>query len=143
MGEGKTGVTDDPAKIERKVEELRDNLGGIAGELDRRRHEAFDLRLQLRRHGATIGVTAAALATVVGGSIALAAWSHARRQRLMSKVHRLRGALSRAIAHPDDVARPSPNLGRKALAAIISAAVGLAAKAAAQRLSARPRPRAT
>jgi hypothetical protein len=122
MGEGTTGVTDDPARIGRKA--------------------AFDLRQQLCRHGATLGATAAALAAVVGGSMALAAWTHARRHRLMSRAHRLRGALARTIAHPRYVTGPSPNLGKKALAAIVSAAVGLAAKAAAQRLSARPRPMA-
>lgn len=138
MGQGETGVkkNEDPAQIERKVEEVRDNLSGIAGELDRRRHEAFDLRLQLRRHGAAIGVTAAAILAVVAGSIGLSLWSHARQQRLRSRAHRLRLAAARAIAHPDDVARPTPRVGRKALAAILSAAVGVGAKALAQRVTA-------
>jgi hypothetical protein len=133
---------DDPAKIEEKVEQLRDHLGGIAGELDRRRHEAFDLKLQLRRHGTAIGLTAVAMLAVVGGSIAVGAWTHARRQRLMSKAHRLRAALARAIAHPDDVARTSPSVGKKALSAILSATAAVLARTAAQRLVARPRPMA-
>jgi hypothetical protein len=143
MGQGTNGVKDDdPVKIERKVEEVRDNLTGIAGELDRRRHELFDLKLQLRRHGPAIGLTAAAMLALVGGSIALGAWSHARRQRVMSKAHRLRLALARAIADPDDVARPSPNVGKKVLAAFASAAAGVLARTAAQRLTARPNPMA-
>lgn len=128
---------EDPVKIERKVEEVRDNLTGIASELDRRRHEVFDLKLQLRRHGLAIGLCAAAVAALVGGSVGLTAWSRARRARLMSRAHRLRVALARMIAHPDDVARPAPNVGKKVAAAVVSAAAGVAAKAVAQRLATR------
>ena len=71
--------------IEREIDALRDQLDGIVGELDRRRHEAFDVRLQLRRHRtavATVGVVAAAL--VVSGFVA---WRNARRRQDRLLVH--------------------------------------------------------
>jgi hypothetical protein len=43
------------------------------------------------------------------------------------------------IANPDEVARPKPNVGKKALAAAASAAAGVLAKTLAQRAVARPR----
>jgi hypothetical protein len=57
-------------EIEREVEGLRSELGGLVGELNRRRHDATDVRLQLRRHSGAvllvIGVAAvSAIAQVV------------------------------------------------------------------------------
>ena len=71
--------------IEHDIDRLRDQLDGMVGELDRRRHEVFDVRLQLRRHGtavATVGVVAAVL--VVGGFVA---WRNARRRQDQLLVH--------------------------------------------------------
>jgi len=71
--------------IEQDIDRLRDQLDGMVGELDRRRHEVFDVRLQLRRHGtavATVGVVAAVL--VVGGFVA---WRNARRRQDQLLVH--------------------------------------------------------
>jgi hypothetical protein len=141
MGEGTTGVdTDAPARAEREVEEVRDRLTGIARELDRRRHATFDLRGQLRRHGTAIGISAATLALLVGGSLGVGLWLKARRARALSRARRLRAAVARMVAHPDDVARPTPNVGKKVLGAIISAAAGVLAKALVQRLVAQARP---
>ena len=71
--------------IEQDIDRLRDQLDGMVGELDRRRHEAFDVRLQLRRHAtavATVGVVGAVL--VVGGFVA---WRNARRRQDQLLVH--------------------------------------------------------
>jgi len=71
--------------IEQDIDRLRDQLDGMVGELDRRRHEALDVRLQLRRHGtavATVGVVATVL--VVGGFVA---WRNARRRQDQLLVH--------------------------------------------------------
>ena len=98
MGEATVDVTDTgdgaPAEaggeateraIEQDIDRLRDQLDGMVGELDRRRHEALDVRLQLRRHGtavATVGVVATVL--VVGGFVA---WRNARRRQDQLLVH--------------------------------------------------------
>jgi hypothetical protein len=142
MGQGTTGVSDpeDQAdQAERAVEETRDRLTGIVRELDRRRHSAFDLRGQLRRHGAAVGISAGTLVALIGGGIWLAVWLEARRERPLARARRLRLALARAVAHPDDVAKPKPSVGKKVLGAFASAAAGVLAKALAKRLVARPR----
>lgn len=143
MGQGTTGVDEAaPEKAEHEVEEIRNRLTGIARELDRRRHAALDVRGQLRRHAPAVGITAGALVLLVGGSIWLGHWRKARRARALSKARRLRVALSRMIAHPDDVARARPTVGKKALSAIVAAIAGVLAKTLAQRLVARTRPAA-
>jgi hypothetical protein len=138
MGEGTTGVGD-PGDVEREVERTRQRLTGIVRELDRRRHAAFDLRGQLRRHGRAAGVTVGALALLVGGGIWLGVWRKGRRARPLARAHRLRLAVARMTAHPDDVARPTPKVGNKVLSAFASAAAGVLARELAQRLMARPK----
>jgi len=142
MGEGTTGVNKPEERAdqaEREVEETRDRLTGIVRELDRRRHALLDLRAQLRQHGLAVGLTAGTAALLIGGAVWLGSWRKARRERPMARARRLRGALARMIAHPDDVARPKQRLGQKALAAVVSAAAGVLAKTLAQRLVARPK----
>jgi hypothetical protein len=141
MGEATTGVDDGaPARAEREVSEARDRLTGIARELDRRRHAAFDMRGQLRRHAPAAGISAGTLVLLVGGSIWLAVRSKRRQSRPLAKARRLRWAMARMIAHPDDVARAKPSIGKKALSALISAAAGVLGKMLSQRLFARIKP---
>ena len=40
----------EPAKLEREVEDIRDNISDIVSELDRRGHEILDWRGHLRKH---------------------------------------------------------------------------------------------
>ena len=68
MGEGKAGVNAKPEEIEREVEQIRGNLDPVLRELDVRRHELTDWRLQLRRHGprlARVGAAAAGVFAVI------------------------------------------------------------------------------
>ena len=102
MGQGATGIGDraNPAKLVREVEDVRGNLGEIIGELDRRRHEAFDLRLQWRRHkrGLTIAMVCASV-LLIGA-------------RLYRR---------RTIRH-------APGIGARVLAAVAAGAAGVYAK---------------
>ena len=142
MGQGTTGVNNPEERAEeaeREVEATRDRLTGVVRELDRRRHHAFDLRGQLRRHGLAAGLSVGTAALLIGGTVWLGAWQARRSQRLVARGRRLRAALARMIAHPDDVARPRPHLGRKALSTVLSAAVGVLARELARRLVARQR----
>ena len=54
MGEGTSGVKRTPEEIEREVESIRESMDPVLEELDVRRHEMMDWKLQLRRHGPTL-----------------------------------------------------------------------------------------
>lgn len=82
MGEGAAGVNEAEAEIER----LRAALSEVAHELDVRRHELLDWRLQLRRHWLAATVTAGALLAVTGGLIL---WTIEERRRPRSLGDRL------------------------------------------------------
>jgi hypothetical protein len=122
--------------IEREIGDLRQDLDGIVNELDRRRHEAFDVRLQLRRHRTAV-VTAGAVAALiaVGGFIA---WRNARlrQDRLTVRLQNLGRAIAIMSRHPERLehaleGRPDP--GRAALSALarIAGAAGRRAVMAA------------
>jgi hypothetical protein len=54
-------------RLRTEIEDARDGLGVYVSELDRRRHEALDLKLQLKRHPAVaIGVAVVTVAAVAG-----------------------------------------------------------------------------
>jgi len=134
MGEGKTDVNVEasPEFLEQEVQAIRGNVTQIASELDLRRHELFDWRLQLRKHASAIALAATAAALLIGGTIGWRTWR--RRSRPLNKARQLRLAFSRVVAHPERVARPSPSLGTKALSAAVTGSVGVLAKSLTQRI---------
>lgn len=81
--EGERDKTVDPERaaeqLEEDIEKIRDNLGALVGELDHRRHEALNPRLQLRRHGRALAIGALAVLGVMAGGVAL---RQARQRRL-------------------------------------------------------------
>ena len=113
--------------LQRDIERIRDDLANTVGELDRRRHELFDVRGQLRRHPVPIVLVGAALLALAAGGIALAMSRRHRRQRLPARLERLREALQRMVAKPNRVAT-NPGVGRRIVAAAGGAAASLAAK---------------
>ncbi len=117
----------DPRQLAGDIETLRSELGDLVSELDRRRHEAFDVRLQLRRHPVAAGVAAATIAAALGGTIALIVWSRRRRQRPIEKAKRVRRAMGRLFEDPDRVAM-EPRIGEKILAAAGTAAATMLTK---------------
>ena len=136
MGEGKTDVNVEasPESLEQEVEAIRGNVTQIASELDHRRHELFDWRLQLRKHASAIALAATAAALLVGGTIGWRTWHRRRNTRPLNKVRQLRLAFLRVVAHPERVARPQPSLGAKALSAAVTGTVGVLAKSLTQRI---------
>jgi hypothetical protein len=72
-------------QLDGEIARLREELSGLVAELDRRRHEALDIKLQVKRHGLKTAITAAAVLTVGGGFVWLAAW-RPRRRALAKKV---------------------------------------------------------
>lgn len=62
MGQGTHGVKASPEELKREVEEIREGMTPVLDELDHRRHQMMDWRLQLQKHRPAIlkGLAAAA-----------------------------------------------------------------------------------
>ena len=122
------GTQPAPTGLELNVELVRQRLDATIRELDRRRHDAFDVRRQLRRRALPVIGGMVALAATVA---ALTVWAVRRRiarHRLRPKLQRLRYAVGRMIAKPDRVAREHPNVVRKIAAAAGTTAASMLAK---------------
>jgi hypothetical protein len=114
-------------------EEARRVLDELVMELDRRRHEAFDWRLQVRRHARALALIAAGLVVVVGGGLVIAMAQHRRRRTLSARLaeladrgERLRLALGRIVEDPDGLAPAEPPRRAVGAATIASLALGTA-----------------
>ena len=128
---GQDGEPKDSADaLEKEIVDVRENIGRLAGELDRRRHALFDLR----RHPLPLALAAVAVAAIGAGVIAFGMSRRHRRASIADRYRRLRAALGRASHNPERVARPAPGVGRKVMAAGGSAAAAVVAKELARRL---------
>ena len=115
MGEGTAGV--EPRKIEREIEHLRTRLDRSLAELDRRRHELVDLKLQARRHPRVIVGAGVVVLGLLGG-VAFAIWHAKKRNELPQRARRIQIAFGRAMEHPHKVARGDAPAWEKILAAV-------------------------
>jgi len=106
-----------PREIERDIEHLRSRLDKSLAELDRRRHELTDVRLQMQRHPGVFIGAGAAVALMIGG-VAFAVWRSRKREELPQKAKRLRIAVGRAVDDPKKVARGDAPVWEKILAAV-------------------------
>ena len=136
MGEGTDRVngqrTDgEPRKMARELEteitEIRTRLDRSLAELDRRRHELTDVRLQVRRHPMVTAVAGLTLLALLGG-VAYSVWAARQRNKPVSKARRLKHALSRMIDEPHKVAKSEPTVPEKILAAAGTAAATILVK---------------
>ncbi len=136
MGERTSRLTDGngkaeprpPREIEREIEYLRTRLDRSLAELDRRRHELTDIRLQMRKHPAVFIGAGVAVALMLGG-IGFAIYRSRKRDELPQKAKRLRIAFRRAVDEPENVARAEPPVWQKMAAAVgTTIAVSLAKK---------------
>jgi hypothetical protein len=125
---------DEPEELEREVEDIRENIDDIVGELDRRGHELFDWRSHLRRNKALLLTLGASCLVGFGLTISLGVAKRRRQARLSYKARQLRRALSRMVAHPELVAQPRPGVANKALSAAVGAVAGGLARAIVRRL---------
>lgn len=120
MGERTAGVREQarsPREIEQEIDHLRTRLDKSLGELDRRRHELTDVKLQLRRHpGVFIGAGAVVLLGFAG--IGFAVWRARRREKLPQKARRIRIAIGRVADRPEKVARGDAPIWEKVVASV-------------------------
>jgi hypothetical protein len=93
-----------------EIDSTRDELRIYISELDRRRQEAFDLKLHIRRHPAVVIGVGVAIVAIVTGAVALAA--RPRRQKAIAR--RGQRGLSRLMS-PTLPVSPSPNSLLKSL----------------------------
>ncbi|HEX9048905.1 MAG TPA: hypothetical protein VF841_00055 [Anaeromyxobacter sp.] len=119
-------------RVSGEIDTLRHELGALVAELDRRRREAFDLGLQVRRHPVAVAVAAATLALAVGGLVALAVSARRERRRPATRVRETGRALQRILERPHRVG-VEPTLSRKVVAAIATAAAATLARRLIQR----------
>jgi hypothetical protein len=136
MGEGTNRVNagrtnGEPRKVAREIEseiqEARSRLDHGLAELDRRRHELTDVRLQVRRHP-MVAVGAGVTVVLIIGGVAYAVWASRQRQKPLSKAARLREAISRMVDEPKKVAKSEPTVPEKILAAVGTAAATMLTK---------------
>ena len=136
MGEGADRVKEahangEPRKAARELEteitEIRSRLDRSLAELDRRRHELTDVRLQIARHP-MMAVAAGATLLAIAGGVAYAVWASRQRNKPISKARRLKHALSRMIEEPHKVAKSEPTVPEKILAAAGTAAATILVK---------------
>lgn len=110
-----------PEALSNEVAVVRQDLDVLLAELDQRRHDALDVRLQVRRHSMGLAVAGVALFSLAGGAVWLNGWRQERRDRASAQAGRLRQAVSRMIDEPDRVAA-EPTIAGKIAAAAGSAA---------------------
>jgi hypothetical protein len=137
MGEGTTGLSaeaprESALQLDADIGRLRQELGGLVGELDRRRHELLDVRLQVKRHAVAATVTGASLVAVAAGLVWLGIWHQRRQQGAMSRGGRLREALSRAIDRPERVAS-QPTIAERIVGGVLTAAAAAVVKKVLER----------
>jgi hypothetical protein len=117
--------------IERQIEALRDDIGEMVSELDRRRHEALDVRLQVRRHsGALMAIGAVGVVLAFG---AYRAWAAAqrRREQPIQRLQNLARVLLLVSRDPERLERAME--GRQQRGSLAATALGKAAGAAGKR----------
>ena len=107
MGQGTVGVSKPEAEIEREIENVRMRLDKSLAELDRRRHELMDVKLQVRKHPQAVLIAGGIVVLLVGAGW-LAARSSRREPEPVKRMRRFRLASSRMMEHPERVARATP-----------------------------------
>ena len=119
-------------QLDGEIAALREELAGLVAELDRRRHDLLDIKLQARRHALGMALTSVAVLATASGFVWLGTWHSRRRRTTLSRVGRLREAISRMIDRPERVAA-EPGVPARILTATASAVVATAIKKVLER----------
>jgi hypothetical protein len=127
-GQDGTSPREMARQIEGEIALLREELGDLVAELDRRRHQALDLKLHVRRHALEVFLTSASLVAAAGGLMWFGIWRSRQRESLVARTGRLRQAVSRMIDNPERVAAEPTVSARIARAAVTTAVAAVIKK---------------
>jgi len=128
MGEGSPRVDSTTQTLGGEIALVRYELDELLAELDRRRHELFDVRAQLRRHALGATLTGIAFLGTASVGVWLSVLRRQRRSRVTARAGRLRHALARMTEHPERVAAEPTIPGKIVTAAASAAAAALVKK---------------
>jgi hypothetical protein len=121
MGEGanrlNSGQRQAADELEGEIGHIRSRLGRSLDELDRRRHELTNIKLQVRKHPVVVIAAGLFLLSLAGG-VVYAIWTARRHPDPFIRARKLRRAVSRMVDEPDRVARSDPSVREKVLAAL-------------------------
>jgi len=112
-----------------EIATVREELEVLLAELDRRRHDLLDVRLQLRRHATGTALTTLALAGVAAGAVWLSVRRRRRARRLTADAGLLPGAISGVTEHPGRATAAATMAGKVATAAASAAVASLVRRA--------------
>jgi hypothetical protein len=138
----KDGPREQVRRVSGELDALRGDIAGLVAELDRRRHELFDVRLQARRHPVLVTSVVAGGALLLGAGIALAVRARRERQRPVNRAREVRRAMSRIVEHPEDVAAKPKVYEAIATAVGVAVATALAKRLVDRAVSTAPTSRA-
>jgi hypothetical protein len=127
MGERTTGL-DDPAILEQQIDSIRRNLTGIVRELDHRRHDLTDVKMQIDKHKPELLAAAGSVVVVAGVVGAVAFFVSRRSKKLGVRATHMRKAIGRILEDPNRLARKEPSIWKKLATGLIAAALGAAVK---------------
>ena len=113
----------DVARLTHDIDSIRSHLDGLIDELDRRRRDAMNVRLQVRRHPLPIIGSALALAGLVAAGVYLGVARYRQRRRLAFRLRRARRNIMRVVTAKSPSSLEADNggagaaVGKKLLAA--------------------------
>jgi hypothetical protein len=123
-----TRAAEDRESLERRADAVRERLMHIVEVLGQKRHDVFDMRLQVRRHLVTVAILGGVIALVLGAGVVAVAL------RLRDAPARLRRerwrALVRGYRHPYRLARRQEGMGERVLAIALTTIAGQLARRA-------------
>jgi hypothetical protein len=98
-------------RLEANANALRSRLARTLESLDRRRHDAFNVKVQAKRHPGFVAAVGGAMAAVAAGSglITYLVIHHRRSRGLSDRLSDRLHAVTRIWQHPDRVARQKPH----------------------------------
>ena len=75
-------VVPDPDKLEQRVAMIREHMGDVVAELDHRRHELTDVKVQLKKNGPVLAGIGGGVLLLAGGAIGYSVYQSKKRAEI-------------------------------------------------------------